>query len=61
MNIEAQDVVSIVSVGDSYKVSNAGKFKVDTNKEFVVRAISVSGRTVIGVYSPKSREILWKQ
>ena len=51
LKITADDVVSIISLDDKYKVKNEGSFKFDPNTNHIIRILTVKGRSVIGFYN----------
>jgi hypothetical protein len=46
----ADTSASIISVDDNYKISNNACFKVDKTKDFILRTLTVGGRTNIGIW-----------
>lgn len=59
--ISADPQVSALSVGSKYEFSSSAEFPWDKTAPTVIRALTVKGRSVIGIYSPNSGEISWKQ
>lgn len=59
MHVEADSNTSVVSVDNSYKISNVGKFRFDLNKCHIIRALTIKGRSRIGHYCP-NKGIRWK-
>lgn len=60
IRVVSEEAVSIVSVDNEYKLSNKGTFDFDPSKPgHVVRAITVKGRTALGVWDGK--EFRWMQ
>ena len=55
IKVEAESSVSVISFGDKYKLKNKAKFKVD-NSPKVFRAITVAGRSVIGIWNGEKIE-----
>lgn len=52
IKIESDDNVSIVSVDDKYEIDRSASFDFDKNSNHIIRALTVKGRSVIGIYSP---------
>jgi len=61
IKVIAEDSVTAVFVNDGYVYSSIGEFSVDMKNTFIVRAITVGGRSQIGDFNPQSREIVWRK
>jgi hypothetical protein len=61
ISIKAEDSVTAIFVNDDYVYKNEGTFKVDTSLPFIVRAITVGGRSQVGDYNPTSKDIVWRK
>lgn len=60
IDIEADPGVSIISLGNTFEISNKASFKMDWSKPYVLRLITVKGRLLIGEWNPSKEEWLWK-
>lgn len=54
IEVVASRSVSVLALDDQYIIDFKGKFKFDPNRSHVLRAITVMGRLVIGVYEPST-------
>ena len=61
LEVIGQDQVSVVSLNSKYEINSKAKFKFDPSKINVVRLITVKGRTVLGVWDPKTQSFKWGQ
>jgi|GEM_PF-4884052 len=59
LTIVAENSVAAVGVGSSMVVSNTEKFTIDPTKSYLIRALTVRGRNIVGVFS-KGR-VTWIQ
>ncbi len=59
ITLEASDSVSVISVGNEYTFQTKATFKVDLSKTFIVRALTVKGRSAIGQWDPKKQAVVW--
>lgn len=61
VKVVAEDSVTAIFVNDNYVYSSLGEFTVDLNSNFIVRAITVGGRSQVGDYDPARKEVLWRK
>lgn len=57
LTLIADPTVSVVSVGNLFKIGSSATFKIDKDKTYILRAVTVSGRTAIGLY--KNGVVKW--
>jgi hypothetical protein len=50
LTIQAENAVAAVGVGSSMVVSNTAKFTIDPTKSYIIRAVTVRGRSIIGIF-----------
>lgn len=60
IEVIASDVVSVVALDNQYSIDYKETFKFDRNKTHILRAMTVMGRLVIGIYEP-GKEWRWLQ
>lgn len=61
LKVEATDYVSILSLNGEYEMDYKASFKFDRTKRNILRAITVKGRSVLGVWNPEKQEWTWMQ
>lgn len=59
LSVEANESVSIISVGDDYQITTKATFSPDLKKTFTVRLLTVKGRSLIGEWNPQTKEVVW--
>ena len=59
VRVTADATVSAVTLADEMRIDRAAKFKIDWTLPHVLRALTVKGRTAVGVWNPQNQEVLW--
>ena len=57
--VTGSDQVSVVSAGGEYRARSSGDFSYNPNQTQIIRAVTVKGRTAIGILEPGSEEVEW--
>lgn len=57
--ITSDENVSIVDVDGKHTVASSGCFDIDKNKDFIVRSLTVGGRSAVGMWNSKLQDFTW--
>lgn len=61
VDLAAESAVTVVSVDETFRVSNFGTFPFDQEDPHVVRLLTVKGRVLVGQWMPEKKEFAWKR
>lgn len=59
VRVTADATVSALILDDEMRVDREAKFKIDWARPHVLRAVTVKGRSAVGVWNPENQEVLW--